>query len=222
MATLAPTIRSRQTVILLSPFVVIALAHVTARVTGIWLGVWAWVPVILVFWTTIGWLIAWSGGRESARRWLSRPRGGWGWFVLALVVGLIPAFIFVQNWRLLSPIWIWLPWLLFAFINPWLEEGYWRGLLLDTSAAWPGWLSVSYTSALFAVSHPLMLGVHSLGNRSVEVVISTFIMGVCWALIYRRTGSLRWPVLSHILVDLLNLSVVVFLNLYVPPDMTSR
>jgi membrane protease YdiL (CAAX protease family) len=207
------TNQSRKRLILLSPFLVIGLGHLTAQIAGIWMGAWAWLPLTMVFWTTLTLLIVWGGGRESVRRWLSKPRGSWGWLVLALVVGFIPFIVFLQNWRLLSPLHIWLPWLLFAFINPWLEEGYWRGLLLDAAKEWKPWASVLYTSAVYAASHPLMWGVNSFANRELVVLASTFVMGVFWAIIYRRTGSLRYPVFSHILVDLFNLSVAIFLNL---------
>ncbi|MGH9942688.1 MAG: CPBP family glutamic-type intramembrane protease [Pyrinomonadaceae bacterium] len=80
---------------------------------------------------------------------------------------LSPVHCFLQNWRLLSSVWIWLPWLLFALINPWLEKGYWRGLLLDASAKWKTWASVLYTSAVYAASHPLMWGVKFTGEPAV-------------------------------------------------------
>jgi uncharacterized protein len=199
--------------ILWSPLIVIGLGHLTAQMAGVWLGAWAWLPLTLVFWTTLSLFIVLGGGRESVRRWLSKPQGSRGWLLLAALVGFIPFIVFLQNWRLLAPVWIWLPWLLFALINPWLEEGYWRGLLLDAASEWKAWASVLYTSAVYAASHPLMWGVNSFANREIVVLVSTFVMGVCWAIIYRRTGSLRYAVFSHVLVDLFNLSVAIFLNL---------
>lgn len=204
----------RKRLILLSPFLVIGLGHLTAQIAGIFLGAWAWLPLTIVFWTTLALLILWGGGPGSVKRWLGKPKGSrWGWFLLALVVGFIPFIVFVQNRQLLSPVGIWLPWLLFALINPWLEEGYWRGLLLDAAAGWKSWQSVLYTSAVYAASHPLMWGVNSFANREIVVLASTFVMGICWAIIYRKTGSLRYPIFSHVLVDLFNLSVAIFLNL---------
>jgi membrane protease YdiL (CAAX protease family) len=211
--------RFSKRLILFSPLIIIGLGHLTARVAGHWLGAWAWLPLTIVFWTTLALFIAVGGGRETVRSWLGKPRGSWGWLLLAIVVGFIPFMVFLQNWRLLAPVWIWLPWLLFALINPWLEEGYWRGLLLDAAAEWKPWLSVLYTSAVYAASHPLMWGVNSFANREWVTFASTFVMGVCWAIIYRRTGSLRYAVFSHVLVDLFNLSVAIFLNLNIAHTM---
>lgn len=199
--------------ILLSPFIVIGLGHLTAQIAGIWLGAWAWLPLTIIFWTTMTLFIAANSVRDAVRRWFFKPQGSWGWLLLAIVVGFIPFIVFLQNWRLLASGWIWLLWLLFALVNPWFEESYWRGLLLDASADWKPWLSVVYTSVVYAASHPLMWGVNSLANRELIVLISTFVMGVCWAIIYRRTGSLRYAVFSHVLVDLFNLNVVIFLNM---------
>jgi hypothetical protein len=56
--------------------------------------------------------------------------------------------------------------------------------------------------------------VNSALLREPVVLGSTFVMGVCWALAYRRTGSLRWAVAGHVLVDLFNLSVASFLDLH--------
>ena len=205
--------------VLLSPFLVIGLGHLTAQIAGIWIGAWAWLPLTGVFWTTLALLIIYGSGgaRAAISHWFSKPHGSWAWLLLAVVVGFIPFVVFLMHWRLLAPIWIWLPWLLFAFINPWLEEGYWRGLLLDASADWKPWASVLYTSAVYAASHPLMWGVNSFGNREWVTLASTFVMGICWAITYRRTGSLRYPVFSHVLVDLFNLSIAIFLNLNVVP-----
>jgi hypothetical protein len=47
-------------------------------------------------------------------------------------------------------------------------------------------------------------------------------MGVARAITYREMGSLRFPVLVHALVDLFNLSVAVFRNIYVPPALFAR
>lgn len=209
-------LNSRRWLILLSPLGVIALGHLTARVAGVSLGGWAWIPVNLVLWGLFAGLIGYSGGMESMRRWLRPSLRSWGWSVLALAVSLIPLPIFLSHWRLLEPIYIWLPWLLFALINPILEEGYWRGVLLDSTEGWPSWMSVLFSSVLFALNHPLSLGVNSIANRHPATFISTFIMGLIWAITYRKTKSLRVVIMAHTVVDLLNLSVPVFLNLFIP------
>lgn len=110
--------------ILLSPLITIGIGHLTAQIAGVWLGAWAWLPLTIVFWATMAFFIAQGGGREAVSRWLSRPRGSWGWLLLAVVVGFLPLAVFLMYWRLLAPPWLLLCWLLFAFVNPWLEEGY--------------------------------------------------------------------------------------------------
>jgi uncharacterized protein len=209
----------RRRLSLLSPLAVIAVGHLTARLAGATLGARVWLPLTLVLWSLFGLLIAWGGGREAVRRWAGAPHGSWGWSALAVGIGLIPLPILLLNWTLFESPWLVLAWIVFALINAPLEEGYWRGVLSDHSAGWPAWLSVLYSSFFFALNHPLTFGVHSVANRHPATLISTFLMGLVWALVYRKTGSLRWAVFAHVLVDLFNLSVLAFLNIYVPPDL---
>jgi len=202
--------------VLLSPFAVIALGHGTARLAGPAFGAWAWVPVTLVLWACFAACIALGAGGESARRWLRTPGGGLRWLAIALAVGLIPLPILLSNYALLdSPLAV-LLWLAFAAINPFFEEGYWRGVLLDSTASWPAWASILFASSLFALNHPLTFGVISLANAHPATLVSTFIMGVGWAVVYRRTGSLRWPILAHVGTDLCNLAVLAMMNIYLP------
>jgi len=215
MRSLSTEVRKR--LILLSPLGIIAAGYVTARLAGVVFGIWVWIPKSLLVWGLFAFMIAWGGGREAIRRWLRAPQGAWGWSVLALVVGLIPLRVFILNWRLFPSAWIVLAWLLFAAINPLLEEGYWRGLLLDNATSWPGWLGVLYSSFFFAANHPLTVGVYSIANRHPAVLISTFIMGLAWGAAYHKTDSLRWTIVGHLLTDLLNLSILAFLNIVVPP-----
>lgn len=216
---LSDNTKLRQHLILLSPLAVIATGNIIARLTGSVLGVWSWIPLTLALWGMFALLITWGGGRESIRRWSRPPQGAWGWSILAIVVGLIPLPLFLLNWKLFDSVWLGLAWLIFALINAPLEEGYWRGLLLDRTIGWPGWLSILYSSFFFAINHPLTFGVQSIANRHPVTLISTFVMGLVWAIVYRKTGSLRWVVIAHILVDLFNLSILAFLNLYVPPSL---
>ncbi len=210
--------QNRRRLILLSPIVIIGVGRSIAYLAGVVLGIWVWIPMVLVVWGMFGFMIAWSGGQEAIRRWLRPPQGAWGWSVLATVVGLIPLSVFILGWNLFPSVWIVLAWLLFALINPFLEEGYWRGLLLDNTTNWPGWLGVLYSTFFFAINHPLTLGVYSIANRHPAVVISTVVMGLAWGVAYRKTHSLRWTIFAHMLTDLLNLSILAFLNIVVPPS----
>lgn len=214
-----PGSKNRQRLILLSPLVIIAVGYIIAHAAMDVFGIWIWIPMTLVVWGMFAFMIAWGGGREAIRRWLQPSQGAWGWKVLAIVVGLIPLSVFILGWNLFPSIWIVLAWLLFALINPFLEEGYWRGLLLDSTKNWPGWLGILYSTFFFAINHPLTVGVFSIANRHPAVLISTFIMGLVWAVVYRKTQSLRWTIFAHMLTDLLNLSILAFLNIVVPPNM---
>jgi CAAX protease family protein len=208
---------SKQRFIVLSPVLVILLGTLTIRVAQRLLGVWAWVPWILVYWASIGFLVIWGSEREAVKRWMDRPQGNWLWSALAILLALPSGYMFLSSWQVLRPLVVWLPWLIVGLVNPVLEEGYWRGLLLDKTSAWPGWISVLGSSLLFMLNHLLGIGVTSTGGRHPVLLINALVFGLVFGLIYKKTSSLRWLVIAHALTDLLGLSVAVFLNLWVPP-----
>ena len=106
-------------------------------------------------------------------------------------------------------------WILFSLINTFFEEIYWRGFLLENTFK-SKILSSIYSTALFVISHLFIWGIFSFGNRNIFTIISLIIMGVVWCIVKNKTKSLRWNIVSHIMVDIFNLSVFVFLNLYIP------
>jgi uncharacterized protein len=174
------------------------------------------VPAMLLFWASIGGLIVWLGGVESVKRWLQPAEGAWGWRLLAVAMGLLSLPGFVKHWPVVRPPTILVLWLAFALINPWFEEGYWRGVLLDATERWGGFLSVTYSAAWFAVSHPLIWGVHSEALRHWVIVPVLAVAGIVWAIAYRRSRSLRWPIAGHMCANLFGLSVPVLLNIHLP------
>jgi len=210
------TEQGRRLLAVASPILLIAVCRTVQQVVGRVLGVWAWVPTMLVFWASIAALILWVGGVESVARWLQPSRGPWLWRLLAVAVGLLSLPGFVKHCDVVRPPAMLFLWLTFAVVNPWFEEGYWRGALLDATARWGGLLSVSYSAIWFAVSHPLIWGVHSVALRHWAILPVLAAVGAAWAVAYRRSRSLRWPVAGHMCADLFGLSVPVLLNIHVP------
>jgi hypothetical protein len=211
--------RTRRIWILLSPFVILLAGHLTARFGMLRLGTAVWIPLSILFCALFAGLVWWGGGMPAVRRWIAPASSGPWWTFLAIAIGCVPLTVFLAGWNLFPAPWMVFAWLLFAVVNGPLEEFYWRGLLLDATSGWPPGLGVLFTSVLFAVNHPLSHGQFSIANRHPAVLISTFAMGLIWALTYRKTRSLRWPIFAHILTDLLGLSVLAFENIVVPRAM---
>lgn len=213
----APSNPTRLRFTLFSPFVVILLGQFAARTLGPALGVWSWLPLTTGYWTILTLLIAWGGSREAIKRWLQPTRGNWLWPLLAICVAVLPTLLmqFPDTWRLFAQTKIWLPTLLFVVINPCAEEGYWRGLLLDTMKNRNKWFAILYSSTLFMINH-MWISVMVIGARNPMASIFQFVFGVLMALAYLKTNSLRWPLIAHFLANLLTPTVAVFLNLYVP------
>jgi len=146
--------------VLLSPIVVLVFGNVTARISGRLLGVWSWIPVMLVYWITLALIMAFAGGWSAFWRWLRPSQGAWGWRLLSFATAVLFIPVFRLNFRSLNEPWVVSSWLAIAMTDPWLEEGYWRGLLMDSAGGWPGWLRIAYTTFWFGLSHPLLLGVN--------------------------------------------------------------
>jgi len=208
---------TKQPLIWISPVLVVLISTISIRVAASFIGVWAWLPWILIYWANIGVLVVWGGGKESIQRWMKPAEGNWLWSGLAVLLGLSAITIFISSWQLLKPLYIFVPWLILGIVNPFLEEWYWRGLMLDTTQTWPGWIRVLYSSIFFSLNHLFGITVTSIGSRHPFFLINTFVLGVLFSVVYLKTKSLRWLIVSHALADLLGLSIAVFLNLWVPP-----
>jgi membrane protease YdiL (CAAX protease family) len=208
---------SRQSLVLLSPFLVILLGQLAARTLGPAIGVWSWIPLNIGYWIAIILVIKWGGGRQAILKWLRPSKGGWLWPMLAILVAVVPTIpmLFPDTWRLFLEVQVWLPTLLFVVINPCAEEGYWRGLLLDAIENKNKWLGVVYSSSLFMINH-MWISVMVIGARNPMASVFQFVFGVLMSITYVKTQSLRWPLVAHFLVNLLTPTVAVFLNLYIP------
>jgi membrane protease YdiL (CAAX protease family) len=204
---------SERQVVITSPFLIISVNFGVAFLFGQWIGKWAFVPMIVIGWMLWLFFILRYGKGPSVKSWLQKPTGSKGWMVLAIITGLIPLPLFILHKDTLSHWNVWLPWITLALINPWIEEFYWRGLLLDYTKNWANWGSVMYSSILFSLNHAAF-GVNSELNSGIEIILSTLVMGIAWGFVYKKTNSLRWTILAHFLVDFLGLSVSAFLDLW--------
>jgi membrane protease YdiL (CAAX protease family) len=205
-----------RTLAIASPLLLVAVGAASQHLFGRWLGVWAWAPTMLLFWALIVSIVHGLRGKAALAGWLGPARGHWLWGCLAVGMGLLSLHGFLLHWTLLLDPWVLAAWLTFALINPWLEEVYWRGLLMDATRHWGAVASVVYSSVWFAVSHPLIWGVHTTAMRLWPVVAALLFVGLVWGLVYRRTGTLRWTIAGHMLANLLGLAVPVLLNLHNP------
>jgi membrane protease YdiL (CAAX protease family) len=212
----------RKRLVLASPFLVLALGYFAAHFfTGLF-GQWAWVGAFVVYWASMLLIVVASGGKTRLRVWFGRPQGSRWWFVLAATLGLIAfPILFIPNVHVLGSVPLAAAWLAFAVINSVCEEVYWRGFLLDETDHLPRVIGVAYSTILFVAVHPLVLGAFARTmafDVTRPVALAPFLIilvaiSAVWSLLYLKTGSLRWPILSHFLTDLGNLSIFVFMNM---------
>lgn len=196
-----------------SPFIIITINCIVALFFGHLIGKWAFIPIILIEWSLFLLFIIQTQGKTQFKIWMAKPKGSLLWPITAIIISLATLPIFIKHFELLNSWKIILPWLLIAFINPFLEEFYWRGFLLDYTSKWKNWLAIIVTSLLFSANH-FVFAINSDLFKGFPVFFSTLLMGIIWAIVYKKTKSLRWTIFAHFLVDFFNLSVPSFLDLY--------
>lgn len=203
----------KRTIVLLSPFIIILITYLIAHVFGKLMGKWAFIPIILSMWILSSLFIIKYEEKGVIKKWLKKAKSPVGWTILSILVALIPLPIFLQHYHYLAPWHIWLPWILIALINPWIEEFYWRGLLITYTKEWSPWQTILFTSTVFSLYH-IVFGVNSELNSGYTLLIVTFVLGIVWSTLVKKTRSLKWVIFAHFLVDLLSLSSVAFLDLF--------
>ncbi len=202
--------------IIVSPIIIIAIGFIIASFSSLIMNDWAIIPLAIIYWS-LSLFYSFRFKRQSLRAYFSKPKGSTAWFILALVVGSLPIFILIRNITILNNPIVLITWLIFALINPFIEEIYWRGVLVDNLPFRGKWASVGYSTLLFVASKPLMWGVFSVAGRSLTILLPLGIMAIVWSIVYIKTKSLWWSITSHFLVDIFALTGVMLLNLYMPP-----
>lgn len=213
---------NRRRVILASPCLVVLFGHLAARFFTASLGQWAWIGVFIVYWGLMLFTIGIFGGKERLRTWFAKPQGSHWWLVLAVATGCVAfPLLLIPNIGVLGSVPLVIAWFAFAVINSVCEELYWRAFLLDETKSLPRSAGVIYSTLLFTSVHPVVFGVFSRiqafdpahPSALVPFVFILIVLSLILCLLYLRTRSLRWPILSHFLTDLGNLSIFVFMNM---------
>ena len=197
--------QTSKTFFILSPFLVLLITQASALLFGRYLGPRVYIPIIVFYWVVLSFILH-KYGCNHIRSWFKKPQGHWIWIIIAVLVGFSSLPLFLQHYKVLSDLSILIPTVIFVLINPWLEEFYWRGMLLDVTAKWPAWVSVLYSTILFTLFHSAFAW-HSPAARNVPFYLAVLFLGLIMALIYKNTKSVWLAILSHMMINLLNLSI---------------
>ena len=197
---------------------VVLLMQAAARLIGPSLGAWSWVPLNVLYWTAALVLALAGGGRSGVRRWMGRSRRAGWWPAAVIGFAVLPTLpMLIPNARLFLRPEVWVTTLLFSAVNPVAEEFFWRGYLLDAMIGGglrPAWAAV-LSSLLFMANHQ-WIAVNVPGARNPVAMAFQLVFGLVMSAAYLRMRSLRWPLLGHVLINILTITSAVFLNLYIP------
>lgn len=201
------------TKIVLLAFILILAGFMVAVVTTLFIGEWAFIPLALVYWTSIFIIV-----KPTKKQWMTlfiSPRTSLRYVLLSFVPVLFGIVSFAWGIQYIRGLSLIILWVVFAIVNPIAEELFWRSYLLDR-LTWKPVTKILFSTLLFSLSH-MMWGVFSVTIRSYIMILPLLIMGLIWGYVYHKTKALKWCIIAHCLVDILNLSVWVFLNIYIPP-----
>jgi hypothetical protein len=203
--------KSENSLFILTPIVLLIVTQLTAIILGKFLQALVYLPIILIYWVVIV-LILYKYGFDNISRWLNKPQGHWGWIILAILLGLSSLPLFISNIHVFRNSSVLILHIAFFLINPWLEEFYWRGLIIDVTKKWPFWVSLLYSSVLFTLWHSAFAW-YSMAVRDLSFYIPVLILGIFMVLIYKNTKSLWLCIGSHMLINVLNMGIPVLMNL---------
>lgn len=206
----------KQTIkVIFSPLLIIFIGFLVSFIFNKFIGSWVFIPLAIVYWGLVFYTVKLNKDKIKESFQASKKSEKYGFLAYLPCLFCIVAFVWGLQYITLSPILIILS-VLFIAINPVAEELFWRQYLLD-NLPWKNWQKILYSTFLFMLSHPLMWGIFSVTIRSTIMIMPLFIMGIVWSIVYLKTKTLRHCIIAHTLVDTLNLSIWVFLNIYVPP-----
>lgn len=200
---------------IITPLVVILLGFLVALTANALIGAWAFIPLAVVYWLSIIYVV--KPDRASFSEAMKKPQGRPVWRLLPYFPALFTLVTFVWGLQVITitPLLTALS-VVFILVNPVMEELFWQGWLLPR-LPWGQAANIAYSTLLFTLSHYAMWGVFSITIRSSMMAMPLVIMGALWSIAFLKSGSLRHCIIAHALVDTFNLSVWVFLNLYIPP-----
>jgi len=163
------------------------------------------------YWGLLLAICAISLGKTGLLRTLKAAQpGGMLWVLLVLPVILAFYFgPFRQRIAVVTPLVVTLSFIL-AAINASLEEMFWRGVYIDRFTDF--WKGCVYPAVGFAVWHFAPQSILPYSHGRVAFVGSALFLGLCWGIVAFRTKSVRWTVLSHLLVDFSGFGALVYMS----------
>jgi hypothetical protein len=193
--------------LLLSPLIITFFLRLTATLLNRHPGSWVWVPFVLIYWLTLTVTVKLAPLSFTLKEIFRKSSGRWYWSVIVVILGLGGiSYLFENAAYYRIPQYV-CAGVVFSLINPVFEEVYWRKMFID-SYPQRKYVIVLYSTTLFALMHYVTLGVISAPNQEPIILPITFAAGLLWSVVYIKTKTLRYVILSHMLMDVFGFSAL--------------
>lgn len=198
------------------PVLVILFNHFIAKVLLPVYREWTWIVTTLVYWSTL-WIgitfLKYKIGVDFRSWWKfhEKPRR---WTILSLLGGLLTLSLLFRYGNVLSkeaPAFV-LVWMFYALVNPFFEESFWRGFVIDYPIQMKIGFKISYSVLFFTICRTWIYGVFTSNMISTPILAATFISGLIWGLHFRNTRSLSGAYAGHVLFDLTALTTYLYMD----------
>lgn len=194
-------------IITISPLILLGLLVTLASLISKSVSNWIWIVFVVIYWIILLGLIIFFSGISSLLTIFKKPDGKYYWNVLAVILSAGSIFYFFENIEYYKIIPYLVSGIIFSLINPIIEELYWRKVLLDSIKKY--WLlQAVYFNILFSLIHYLALGQISSPNREIIIIPITFFAGLIWSLIFKKTGTTKYIIIGHFIMDICGFSAL--------------
>lgn len=200
---------SPQIGLILAPPILLLTTYLTFRYSAAWLGpARGYLIGFLFYWIIWCFLLPFlTVGLEGFRQMFGSPNPTFGrpnWLSIILLVGP-PLFMFLTRFpseiRSASLIFV-IYSVLYAVANGTMEEVLWRGTFVT---AFPtSWLwAYLYPSVWFGLWHlsPQAVDPSTMPGEAIAFALMSISLGLIWGWVAKTTGSIRWTVVAHILLN---------------------
>ena len=137
----------------LSPIILIIVCLIFAIIFKNLLSIYLYIPCIMVLYWGISLLFVHICiNISSIKIFFKKPSGNIIWLIIAIIIGFIPIQTLIDNITLINSPFILILIILFALLNSFFEEIFWRGFVLNYTFSSKA-ISFIYSLTLFTISH---------------------------------------------------------------------
>jgi uncharacterized protein len=197
----------KQIIQFILPSIIVGLMTLVALIIKPINSIWIWTIFVGIYWIILVTLSLVLSGKKIFNVVLNNSKGKWYWNVIAVIISFGSITYLMQNLEYYQNANYLIAGIIFSIINPFIEETYWRKVVFDNiKIKW--FFKLIYVNLIFALMHYFALGIISVPNNEIVIIPITFLAGIIWSIVYKKTGTLKYAILGHLMMDICGFSAL--------------